>query len=244
MKSNLAIVALLASMILPLTACDQVDPEAELAQRRQARVEAEVEKQYHNFEQLLASGRADLALNIADHVLKTYPNSKLAPKFKEKVEPLRAQIVAERETRRLDELWVYHDEDDAEAGGRVRTAYLFAKDPIGPAEAGMEAPRARLVLRRHPQWGDDVYLLSERGPFSCGNPCELQVQFDDGEVRTVPGEIPETGEHAIFVKDFEYFTQHLPDAKLVKVNATLADGGAQVISFEVGGYKSDTISGP
>ena len=119
MKSNLAIVALLASMILPLTACDQVDPEAELAQRRQARVEAEVEKQYHNFEQLLASGRADLALNIADHVLKTYPNSKLAPKFKEKVEPLRAQIVAERETRRLDELWVYHDEDDAEAGAHL-----------------------------------------------------------------------------------------------------------------------------
>ena len=51
MKSNLAIVALLASMILPLTACNQVDPDVELAQRRQARAEAEVEKQYANFEQ-------------------------------------------------------------------------------------------------------------------------------------------------------------------------------------------------
>ena len=241
MKSRILLMALLSSLLLPLAGCNNVSPEQERAERMQVRIEAEADKQYANFEQLLASGRPDLALNIADHVLKNYPQTKAAPKFRAKIEPLRAQIVAEREARRLQELWVYHDDEDAEAGGRVRSAYVFARDPIGPAEAGKQAPRARLVLRQHPQWGDDVYLLSERGPFTCGSPCELQVRFDDGEPRTVPGEIPETGEHAIFVKDFDYFVARLPDATKVQIEVTLADGGPQTVVFEVGGYAADTI---
>ena len=241
MKSRILLIGLLGALLVPLAGCDDVSPEQERATRMQARVEAEADKQYANFEQLLASGRPDLALNIADHVLKNYPQTKAAPKFRAKIEPLRAQIETEREARRLQELWVYHDDEDAEAGGQVRTAYIFAQDPIGPAEAGKQAPRARLVLRRHPQWGDDVYLLSERGPFTCGTPCELQVRFDDGEPRTVPGEIPDTGEHAIFVKDFDYFVARLPDAKKVQIEVTLADGGAQTVVFEVGGYEPETI---
>lgn len=236
-------IVLIALFVTSLAGCDPVPTEADKQAKMQARIEAEAEKQYANFEQLLASGRADLALNIADHVLKNYPQTAAAEKFRAKVEPIRAQVTAERESRRLAELWVYHDEDDEEAGGRVRTAYIFAKDPIGPAEAGKQAPRARLVLRRHPQWGDDVYLLSERGPFTCGSPCQVKVQFDDGEVRTVAGEIPETGEHAIFVKDYDYFVQNLPDASTVRIEVTLEDGGTQSVSFEVGGYDPATISG-
>ncbi len=238
-KSWLIILILLLSTAL--TACDPVPTEADKQAKMDARIEAEAEKQYVNFEQLLSAGRADLALNIADHVLKSYPKTSAAEKFRVKVEPLRAQIEAERETRRLDGLWVYHDDMDEEAGGQVRTAYIFSKAPLGPAVAGKQAPRARLVLRRHPQWGDDVYLLSERGPFTCGSPCQLQVQFDEGETRTVTGEIPETGEHAIFVKDFTYFVQNLPNASNVKFDVSLEDGGTQSVIFEVGGYEPSTI---
>lgn len=243
MTFRIALIALLGVLMMPLTACNPVDPEQELAQRQQARAEAEAEKQYANFQQLVATGRADLALNIADHVLKTYPNSAAAAKFRTAVEPLRAQVAGERETRRLQGLWVYHDDTDAEAGGRVRSAYIFAQEPLGPAEAGKEAPRARLVLRRHPQWGDDVYLLSERGPFTCASPCQLTVQFDAAEPRSVEGEIPETGEHAIFVKDFDYFASHLQGSAKLRISAELKDGGPQTMAFEVGGYDPTTISG-
>lgn len=242
MKSRIVFLALIASLLLPLTACDNIDPERERAERQQARIEAEVQRQYTNFEQLLAAGRADLALNVADHVIKTYPNSEVVPKLREQIEPLRARIQAEREVRRLLELWVYHDDMDEEAGGRVRSAYMFSKDAIGPAANGNAAPRARLVLRRHPQWGDDVYLLSERGPFQCGSPCEITVRFDDEAPRVVEGEIPPTGEHAIFVKDFDYFVEHLPTASLVRFDFSLEDGGAQSATFEVGGYDPETIS--
>lgn len=232
---------LLFPFLLVLSGCDKVPTEEEKQAVLQARIEAEAQKQYGNFQQLLASGRADLALNIAEHVLKNFPQTNAAAALKAEVEPLRDQITAEREARRLIGLWVYHDDEDEEAGGRVRSAYIFGKDPIGPAEVGKEAPRARLVLRRHPQWGDDVYLLSERGPFECPTPCQLQVQFDAGSPRTVAGEIPETGEHAIFVKDFDYFAAHLSDTDIVRIEASLKDGGAQTMTFEVGGYTSATI---
>lgn len=243
MKSRIVFLALIATLLLPLAACDNVDPERERAERQQARIEAEVQRQYANFEQLLAAGRADLALNVADHVLKTYPDSEAAPKLREQIEPLRAEIQRQREERRLFDLWVYHDDMDEEAGGRVRSAYMFARDPIGPAVDGKQAPRARLVLRRHPEWGDDVYLLSERGPFQCGSPCQVTVSFDAGEPRVVEGEIPETGEHAIFVKDFDYFVERLPSATTVRIDFSLVDGGEQSATFEVGGYQPETISG-
>lgn len=234
-----------SSMVLvfaALSGCGPSEAERQVAAqaKMQARIEAEAQKQYANYEQLKAGGRIDLALNVADHMIKTLPQAQATAKVKAEVEPLRAQIAAEREARRLKDLWVYHDGHDAEAGGRVRTAYLFATEPLAK-EPGKDPARARLVLRRHPQWGDDVYLLSEHGPFTCGTPCRLQVTFDDDPARTVEGEIPETGEHAIFVKDFAYFVKHLPDASRVSIEAALANGGARTLVFEVGGYDSATV---
>lgn len=218
----------------------EAERQAEAQKKMQARIEAEAKKQYENYQQLKAGGRVDLALNVADHMIKTLPQAQATAQVKAEVEPLRAQMAAEREARRLKDLWVYHDGHDADAGGRVRTAYIFATEPLAK-EPGKEPARARLVLRRHPEWGDDVYLLSEHGPYTCSTPCRLQVTFDDGPARTVPGEIPETGEHAIFVKDFAYFVQHLPDAAKVSIEATLANGGARTLVFEVGGYDPATV---
>lgn len=231
----------MAFVLASLAGCgpSEAERQAEAQAKMQARVEAEAQKQYANYQQLKASGRTDLALNIADHMIKTLPQAQATAKIKAEVEPLRAQIAAEQEARRLKDLWVYHDGHDVEAGGRVRTAYIFATEPLAK-EPGKEPARARLVLRRHPQWGDDVYLLSEHGPFTCGSPCRLQVSFD-GDARTVDGEIPETGEHAIFVKDFAYFVQHLPDASKVSIEAVLANGGARTLVFDVGGYDPATV---
>jgi hypothetical protein len=233
--------ALLAALAL-LAGCgpSEAERQAQAQQKLQARMEAEAQKQLGNYQQLKASGRADLALNVADHVLKTFPQTQAAAALKAEVEPLRAQMRAEREARRLKDLWVYHDGHDADADGRVRTAYLFAREPLA-REPGKEPARARLVLRRHPQWGDDVYLLSEHGPFACASPCRLSVAFDEDGARTVPGKIPETGEHAIFVEDFAYFVQHLPDASTVRIETALANGTTHTLLFEVGGYESATI---
>ena len=95
---------------------------------------------------------------------------------------LRAKLDAEAETKRLKDAWAYHSDATA------KSAYVYSTDK-----------QARLVLRRHQEWGDDVYLLDEgkRG-FSCGSTCTVTVQFDGGEATTYPASIPETGEPAIF----------------------------------------------
>ncbi len=233
--------ALTLVVALGLAACDGVPTEAEKQSVQQARVEAAAQKQLENYHQLKATGRADLALNIADHVLKNFPQTRAAAELKPDVEALRAQVGEERKMQRLKGLWVYHDEHDAEAGGRVRSAYIFAKEALGPAKNGEPAPRGRLVLRRHPQWGDDVYLLSERGPFTCTSPCRLVVHFDGAAPREVDGEIPETGEHAIFVKDFPHCAANLPGAQVVRIETTLKEAGPVTMEFEVGGYDPQTI---
>lgn len=241
MKIRSIVLAFTACAFVCLAACDGVPDEAEKQAVQQARIEAAAQKQLENYHQLKTTGRADLALNIADHVLKTFPQSRAAAEIKPDVDALRAQVNDERRMQQLKALWVYHDEHDAEAGGRVRSAYIFAKDLLGPPENGEPAPRGRLVLRRHPQWGDDVYLLSERGPFVCGSPCRLNVQFDGAEPRLVEGEIPETGEHAIFVKDFARFARDLPGAQKVRVETELKEAGPVTMEFEVGGYDPETI---
>lgn len=243
MSRSIAGLALCATALLVLSACgpDEAEKQARAQAQAQLRQEAAAEKQYQDFKQLMAAGRSDLALGMADHLLATHPQTQAAARIKNEVEPLRAQVEEARETRRLQALWVYHDEHDAKAGGRVRSAYIFARDPIGPATNGEAAPRARLVLRRHPQWGDDVYLLSERGHFTCASPCRLKVSFEPGQSRTVPGEIPPTGEPAIFVRDFKGFIRDLPQARSVSIEAVLKDGGAQTLHFEVGGYEAGKI---
>lgn len=241
MKIRSIMLAFTACAFVCLAACDGVPDEAEKQAVQQARIEAAAQKQLENYHQLKATGRADLALNIADHVLRNFPQTQAAAAIRPDMDALRAQVSDERRMQQLKALWVYHDENDAKAGGRVRSAYIFAKDLLGPAENGEPAPRGRLVLRRHPQWGDDVYLLSERGPFTCTSPCRLVVHFDGAAPRTVDGEIPETGEHAIFVKDFSHFAANLPGAQVVRIETTLKEAGPVTMEFEVGGYDPQTI---
>jgi hypothetical protein len=126
----------------------------------------------------------------------------------------------------------------------VRSAYLYSSNTLGEAEPGKDAPRARLVLRRHPQWGDDVYLLTDRGHFSCATPCSVSAQFDDAAGVTYPGKLPETGEPAMFVEDFKAIVEALPNARKISFKVTLDDGSTHEPVFEVGGYDETTIGNP
>ena len=126
MKIRSIVLAFTACAFVCLAACDGVPDEAEKQAVQQARIEAAAQKQLENYHQLKATGRADLALNIADHVLKNFPQTRAAAELKPDVEALRAQVGEERKMQRLKGLWVYHDEHDAEAGGRVRSAVVKA----------------------------------------------------------------------------------------------------------------------
>jgi hypothetical protein len=244
-QARVTLAMLMVFLMAMLSACDSGPSlEEQRAATLAARMEAEAAERLQNLHEMRAIGRDDLALSFADDILKRFANTRAAVDAAPLAAELRQKVEAQREAERLRELWAYHDAEDAEAGGRVRTAYIYSSNAIGPAVGENTAPTARLVLRRHPQWGDDVYLLSERGHFRCGTPCTVQVQFDDAAAVTFPGSIPSTGEPAIFVEDFKQFVSALPAASRVRITIELQDGGVQTPEFEVGGYNPSTVGSP
>jgi hypothetical protein len=237
--------AVLIFAVLALGACNNAEKiEAEREARHARAAEAKANERLASLKQLQASERDDLALNLAEDLVKNFPGTSAAKEVAPLLEELRADVAAKGEARRLASLWVYHSGEDADAGGVVRSAYMFSRNTLGEAAPGQEAPRARLVLRRHPQWGDDVYLLTARGKFACPDPCTISVQFDDAAPTMYPGKLPETGEPAIFVEDFRTFVTALPSAELVRFQFSLDDGSTHTAEFEVGGYVEDTIGSP
>ena len=231
------------ALTLLLAACGPSNEER-LAATRARHAEIEANKELANLKQLQSIGRDDLALNLANDLLRRFPNTAAATEAKALVGPLSAKADAEREARRLHDLWVYHDTQDAGAGGKVKSAYIYSANTLGDAEPGKDAPKARLVLRRHPEWGDDVYLLTDRGHFACTDPCTVNVTFDAGATEAYPGKLPETGEPAMFVEDFKRFVSELSGAQKIRFEVTLDDGSKHVPVFEVGGYDDTTIGNP
>lgn len=235
----------LLACLLALGACSNAEKlEAEKRARHAAQAEALASERLANLKQMQAIGRDDLALNFADDLVQRYQGTKAAAEAAQLRDGLRAKVAANAEAQRLRSLWVYHDAEDSAAGGRVRSAYLYSSNTLGEAEPGKQAPKARLVLRRHPQWGDDVYLLTDRGHFTCGSPCTVQAQFDDAAPVSFPGKLPETGEPAIFVEDFVAIVSAIPSAKKVRFSVTLDDGSTHTPEFELGGYDPITIGSP
>lgn len=210
---------------LALAACNPGPSQEEIAAMKAQRAEADANQQWQHFNDAKTAGRNELALNFADYLARNHPASAAWKAVQPQADALRTQLAAESETKRLREAWAYH----ADAG--VKTAYIYSKDK-----------QARLVLRRHPEWGDDVYLLDEskRG-FSCATLCTVSVQFDEGAAKTYPASIPATGEPAIFVEDFKQFVSSLPAATRVRVAAKLKGGTAFAAQFEVGEYDASTV---
>lgn len=243
MKRSLLVLAIGA--MFALSACNNAEKlEAEKQARHARAAEAKAGERLASLKQLRTSGREDLALNLAEDIVKTFPGTTAAKEVAPMIDEMRAKVAADVEGRRLAALWVYHSGEDADAGGVVRSAYLYSSNTLGEAEPGKQAPKARLVLRRHPQWGDDVYLLTDKGKYACANPCTVSVQFDDAPATDYPGKLPETGEPAMFVEDFKTFVTALPGAQRVRFNVTLDDGSTHTPEFEVGGYDETTIGSP
>ena len=236
--------AIVASLLVAATlgACDTGPTPEQKQAAVAARAEAEAQEQLKNFNNALAGRRPDMALNFAEFILRTYPQTQVAAQIKPQADTLRTQVEGARETKRLADLWVYHSVDEKEAKGTVRTAYIYSRNAIGADLDGSET-RARLVLRRHPSWGDDVYLLADGG-FVCEGKCSVPVSIDGAPASKAPAYLPETGEPAIFVENFKTFVAALPDATKVTMDVVLVTGGAKTLEFEVGEYKAATIGDP
>lgn len=181
------------------------------------------------FEEARAAGRGQLARAYAEDIRKKYPGSPAAAQVQLAMAEVTAMADAEREVTRLANLWIYHQVNEQK--GPVFTAFMYESD----STAMDRDARPKLVLRQHPEWGRNVYLLFPGGHFTCGARCKVQIAFDDAAAKPFEASQPEGApEPAMFVEEAKRFLEALPDAHWVTLTMPVR-GGNKTFRFEVAG---------
>ena len=225
-----AMVATAACGWLLLAACSQQDqntPAPQDAAKAQAQQMAdEANRQLATYRQMLQMKNDEMAAQLGEAIVKQFPASDAAKEVQQTLPDVeqRAKEVAEK--RRLTGLWTY--QVGPMEGGTQSTASLYSSRPGGDRAV-------RLVLRRHTQWGESVFLFGASHGFVCKGNCTLQAQFD-GKPHPLRAFLPTTGEPAIFIRDDKAFITAMEKTKRITINTEMQDGGKQELVFETGGY--------
>jgi hypothetical protein len=216
--------AMVLCAALALAACDR-GPTPE--QRRAAAAQARAAKDLDAYRQLVAAGSYELAYSQGQNLLATYPNSPIAAEVAKTFPDVEAKAKGAIDARRLANLWMY--QQGTEQGGTQHVASIYSSVPGGPDQV-------RLLLRQHSAWGRSAYLFAGGAGFDCPAPCRLRIRFDDAPASDWAGEIPSTGEPAVFIVDDERFVAKLAAAKTITIDAVRKDRGPVALTFEVGGF--------
>jgi hypothetical protein len=149
-----------------------------------------------------------------------------------------ARADALREEQRLRALWLY--QAVAMPAGTQFSAQIAAMGSLPDGEDGAVAAASptRLVLRRHPEWGQSVYLLLDSSELRCGPPCSVEVVVDDQPARRMPGRPADSGQGpALFIESDEEFIALLPEAQRISIRLPRQGVIAPSYGFEVGGFE-------
>ena len=218
---------LVAVSFLVLAACSGADREAQQRAQAQAAAEAAAAKDASAYRELVAAQSWELAQSIGREVVRKYPASAAAAEVKKTLPDVDTKANALVEGRRLVALWAY--QSGVQSGGEQHTASMYSLEPAG-------SQQVRLILRRHADWGQSVYLHGGAQGFTCGKPCTVAAQFDDAAPVKLEASIPEGGEPAVFIEDDKAFLTRMDAAQRVTFQVDRKGFGKQKVVFEVGGY--------
>lgn len=223
MKKSLLTLLLAVSA---LVGCKDRAAEEQAARAAAAqRAETAAAEQARQYEAARGAGQWELAKAYADVLQADYAGTQAAQRVAATAADTAARAKAAYETRRLVALWTYHAQPLAK--GEQRSGFIYAKAPA--------SPRVRLVLRKHPEWGQSVYLLIDAGEFDCPKGCSVGIAFDDGAVKKFAATKPKENLQALFVEDDKAFLKAMRQAKTVTIEAVSAGKPLQP-TFEVAGY--------
>jgi hypothetical protein len=171
----------------------------------------------------------EAAFVYARELIGKYPESAAAATVRSELPQLEAAADAHRERKRLAGLWTYHRVHVEE--GYQFTAYMYG-------QATGEAPELRMVLRRHPEWGQNVYLLIGGGAdFACRDKCSVPLAIDAGPDTAIEvSRAPDTDPPALFIEDDAALFAAVETARELRLTVPLADGRDIAYRFEPGGY--------
>ncbi|HJT98505.1 MAG TPA: hypothetical protein VJ696_09340 [Rhodanobacteraceae bacterium] len=179
------------------------------------------------YRELLKSSSYELAGPIGQEIVANYPGTPEANEVNQTLADTVAKGTAIAGRRRLEKLWIY--QTGTESGGEQSTASIYASQPATP-------DRVRLILRRHSQWGESVYLFGSGKGFDCGKACTIPTRFDDDPPQKLKAYSPATGEPAVFITDDHAFIAKMAKAQKVSFDVGIKGKGPATLVFETGGY--------
>lgn len=231
--SRLAVTSILSILLFACGKQDQpVAPSADQLAAAKQQMEAKAEQHFALYEQMIKADNAELALPLAEELLKMYPQSAAAARVGKDIEALRQRATNEGEDRRMSRLWAY--QVAPMAGGTQSTASINSN-----ADPKVSSNPVRLVLRRHTEWGESAFIYGNEPGFTCGKPCRISMRFDEGKPVTLEGSIPPTGEPAIFIEEYKPFVKRMQEAKRVAIDVSEKGQPPRELVFDVGGFKAD-----
>jgi hypothetical protein len=217
---------LLLVMLVALAACQpaEVDPAFDEANGAELLARYEAARADSDFE--IAEAHGDQLRQL---------HGETAATMRRTIGQVRDEAEKMREHRRLVGLWEY--QEIPAAGGIQNTAALYSRVEVDPESEVAANPDARLILRRHPEWGESAYLVLTQQTLQCGPPCVMQIRFDGGEPQRFTGDPADTGTGpALFIEDRDRFLAAMTEATRVRIELPRSGHLVPVFEFEVGGF--------
>lgn len=207
--------------------CSQQDSAPSQAQAKAQADAATANANLDTYRQLLRIHNDEMAVTMGKDIVNRFPASAAATEVQQTLPAIEQRYKENSEKKRLAALWWY--QVAPMAGGTQSTATIRNSQP-GTAEP------VKLVLRRHTQWGQSVFLFGSGHGFVCRGTCTLALTVDGKSMRS-KAFAPPTGEPALMFRDDKGFIAMLRKAHKISIDVTLVDGEKkQTLVYEVGGF--------
>lgn len=135
--------------------------------------------------------------------------------------------------------WSYFHDRDAMGKSAIYQAQISSTNSVNFAFPYDGAQHARLTLRIHPWYGNDVILSIEKGQFLCSSydGCSVLVRFDDEKaVKYVAASAADNSTETLFIRNYARFFAGVLKAKRVRIAASVYHQGEPIFDFDVGGF--------
>jgi hypothetical protein len=187
------------------------------------------------------TGSAAAREEAAKDLIRAFPNSEVGRRAASMLESLRKAADYERSGSQ----WSYDSAPEEMSGRPVKTASVTSSNTVDLGFPYGGPQHARLLLRRHPRWGNDLILAIEQGQILCHSfgDCYVAVRFDDEKLQRYEGNPPsDNSSESLFIPAFGTFMKKLPGAKKVRIEIKIYQQGNEVFEFDVSGFKPEKFN--
>lgn len=179
-------------------------------------------------------------LGIAQALIRNHPGTLEAETAKELLPKLQQlQVEPERASQ-----WRYYNSQDAMSSKPIFNASVTSTNSFEFGFPYQGSQHATLSIRKHPRWGNDVFLTIEKGQILCSTyECPVRIRFDDSPPQTFSGNEPsDNSSETVFIPGYANFTKKLKKAKRVRIEVNVFQQGTLVTEFEVEGFDPEKLS--